>query len=189
MNQTKDYKLILGDCLEKLKDIPSESVDCVVTSPPYWKGFAYESYFNSYLQYTEWSENWLKEIYRILKPNGTFFLNISNDSETTIRAFEVLNIATRKVMFKLHDTIIWYCYNRQPANTDRQLTNQHEYIFMFVKQSAGVKLFKDQVTSKEIFDTKTLEMFGNLGLTYAKTVFSKRNKISFRTFRISFSFA
>ena len=36
-----DCKLILGDCLEKLKDIPDESIDCIITDPPY--GINYES--------------------------------------------------------------------------------------------------------------------------------------------------
>ena len=122
-------KLINGDVITELKKLPTESVDCIVTSPPYWKGFEYESYFNSYNQYLKWSEEWLRECKRVLHRDGYFFLNIANDSETTIRAYELLNICTNKIMFKLHDSIIWYVYNRQPANTVRQLTNQYEFIF------------------------------------------------------------
>jgi site-specific DNA-methyltransferase (adenine-specific) len=130
------------DVLQGLKSIPDASVDCIVTSPPYWKGFEYEAYFNSYKQYLDWSKLWLAECKRILKPNGTFYLNVINDSEITIRAFELMEIATRELMFKLHDTIIWYRYNQQPANTTRQLTNQCEYIFMLRHTSAGVELDK-----------------------------------------------
>lgn len=137
--------LLLGDCIEQMRKLPSESIDCIVTSPPYWKGFEYEAYFNSYKQYLDWCEIWLKECKRLLKPNGTMFLNVINDSEITIRAFELMEIATRKLMFKLHDTIIWYRYNQQPANTTRQLTNQCEYIFMLRHTSAGVHLNKSAV--------------------------------------------
>ena len=42
--------IINGDCLEMLKTLPDKSVDLIFTSPPYWKGFAYESYFNSYVR-------------------------------------------------------------------------------------------------------------------------------------------
>ena len=108
-----------GDCLELIKDIPDKSIDCIITSPPYWKGFEYEAYFNSYKQYLDWCEIWLKECKRVLKDDGTFYLNVINDSEITIRAFEIMELATRKIMFKLHDTIIWYRYNQQPANTDK----------------------------------------------------------------------
>ena len=62
--------IINGDCLEQLKNIETDSIDCIVTSPPYWKGFEYEAYFNSYAQYLEWCERWLKECKRVLKPNG-----------------------------------------------------------------------------------------------------------------------
>lgn len=143
------------DGFSKLKD---HSVDCIVTSPPYWKGFEYEAYFNSYKQYLDWCKLWLKECKRVLKPNGTFYLNVINDSEITIRAFELMELATRELMFKLHDTIIWYRYNQQPANTVRQLTNQVEYIFMLRHSSANVEL--DKVSCYEqfphVFKTKNV---------------------------------
>lgn len=150
--------LRLGDCIDELKTIPDKSVDCIVTSPPYWKGFEYEAYFNSYKQYLDWCKSWLMECKRVLKPNGTFFLNVINDSEITIRAFELMEIATRDIMFKLHDTIIWYRYNQQPANTNRQLTNQCEYIFMLRHTSANIELHKSLVYEKNshIFKTKNV---------------------------------
>lgn len=151
-------KLYQGDCLEILKNIPAKSIDCIITSPPYWKGFEYEAYFNSYKQYLDWCELWLKEAKRVMKDNGTFYLNVINDSEITIRAFELMELATRKVMFKLHDTIIWYRYNQQPANTNRQLTNQCEYIFMLRHTSANIELYKQKVYDKfpEVFKTKNV---------------------------------
>ena len=59
-----------NDCLDELSKMKDASVDCIVTSPPYWKGFAYEAYFNSYAQYLRWSKKWMKECKRVLKPNG-----------------------------------------------------------------------------------------------------------------------
>lgn len=154
----EDMRLLHGDCLEVMKEIPDKSVDCIVTSPPYWKGFEYEAYFNSYKQYLDWCEQWLSECKRVLKPNGTFWLNVINDSEITIRAFELMEIATRKIMFKLHDTVIWYRYNQQPANTTRQLTNQCEYIFMLRHTSANIDLHKANAYEKNphIFKTKNV---------------------------------
>lgn len=154
----KDIKLLNKDCLEALKNIPSESIDCIVTSPPYWKGFEYEAYFNSYKQYLDWCKLWLKECKRVLKPYGTFYLNVINDSEITIRAFELMEIATRELMYKLHDTIIWYRYNQQPANTNRQLTNQCEYVFMLRHTSANVELDKIKAydANPNIFKTKNV---------------------------------
>ena len=69
-----------------------------------------------------------------------------------------MEIATRKIMFKLHDTVIWYRYNQQPANTNRQLTNQCEYIFMLRHTSANIELHKEDAYNKNsyIFKTKNV---------------------------------
>lgn len=154
----ENVKLINGDCIEELKKMEKESVDCIITSPPYWKGFAYEAYFNSYAQYLRWSKEWMKECKRILKRNGTFYLNVINDSEITVRAFELMNIATEELMYKLHDTIIWYRYNQQPANTNRQLTNQCEFIFMLRHTSDGVDMDKKMAydLNPHMFKTKNV---------------------------------
>lgn len=165
--------LINDDCLNALNGLEDNSVDCIITSPPYWKGFEYEAYFNSYHQYLKWCKKWLKECKRALSPNGTFYLNLANDSETTIRVNEILNICN-DLLYKLHDTIIWYCYNRQPANTDRQLTNQTEYILMLRNTSANVELDKKTAYEyhKDIFKTR------NVGNVW-EIPFNKGDKVSF----------
>jgi DNA modification methylase len=145
-----------GDILDELPKIDSSSIDLIFTSPPYWKGFAYESYFNSYSQYLEWTKKWTSAIYRVLKDDGWFVLNIANDSETTCKAFEVLALCMER--WKLHDTIIWNVYNRQPANTDRQLTNQTEFLFVFRKHSANASYYKEGLAEAypEVFGTKNV---------------------------------
>lgn len=171
-----EQKIIQGDCIEELKKLPDESVDLIITSPPYWKGYEYEAYFNSYAQYLEWTERWLKECKRVLKKSGTFYLNVINDSEITIRAFELMNIATRELMWKLHDTIIWYRYNQQPANTTRQLTNQCEYLFMFRHSSANIELDKKQLLEKipEMFKTKNVGNVWELPFNSFRSDFGKK---------------
>ena len=146
----------VGDIVEQLKSIADESVDLVFTSPPYWKGFEYESYFNSYFQYLEWCEVWVSKLKRVVKKDGWFLLNIANDSETTVKSFEVLNICLKH--WKLHDTIIWNVYNRQPANTERQLTNQTEFIFVFRHHSANACYNKNGLVEAypSVFETKNV---------------------------------
>ena len=163
------------DCLEGLKQLPDNCIDCIITSPPYWKGFEYEAYFNSYKQYLDWCDLWLKECKRVLKQNGFFYLNVINDSEITIRAFEMLEIAIKN-MFKLHDTIIWYRYNQQPANTDRQLTNQTEFIFMLRHTSANIKLNKKDVLDKKkhLFKTKNVSNVWEMPFNSVRSNFGKK---------------
>lgn len=145
-----------GDVLEKLNEIAEQSVDVCFTSPPYWKGFAYESYFNSYAQYLAWTTDWIIKLKRVIKPDGWFVLNIANDSETTCKAFEVLDICMKQ--WKLHDTIIWNVYNRQPANTERQFTNQTEFLFVFRHHSANAVIHKEGIVEAypNVFETKNV---------------------------------
>ena len=162
-------KIINGESLAELRVMPDNSIDCIVTSPPYWKGFGYEAYFNSYNQYLKWCNEWIIECKRVLKPNGTFWLNAINDSEITIRAFELMNLCIKN-MFKLHDTIIWYRYNQQPSNSNRQLTNQCEYIFMFRHTSDGIQLNKEQamIECSDIFKTKNVSNVWEVPFNHGK---------------------
>lgn len=157
MENKKDNRIICGDCLEVMKDIPDKSVDCIVTSPPYYKQLSYESNFNSYLQYIEFITKVAKESFRVLKNDSYFFLNFANDKTNTIKSYEVL-FRFLEQGFTLHDTIIWYRYNSQPVNTDRQLTPQYEFIFMMCKYPSNYHLNKSILMEKfpEMFDTKNI---------------------------------
>jgi len=63
------------DCLEAMKQIPSELVDLTITSPPYNIGKEYEE-LAELSNYLGWCENWIKEIHRITSCDGTFWLNV-----------------------------------------------------------------------------------------------------------------
>lgn len=73
-----------GDCLEILKTIPNESIDCIITSPPYNIGKMHSNHlqFGTYAgndmkedEYQDWQIKVLNECYRVLKPNGSMFYN------------------------------------------------------------------------------------------------------------------
>jgi len=71
------------DCIEGMKELPDNSVDLVVTSPPYedFNGAGYSGKTKDILfmkLYSEFFDKFMKEVYRILKPNGQFFLNLKN---------------------------------------------------------------------------------------------------------------
>ena len=71
-------KVINGDCIKVMAEMPETSVDLIVTSPPYGVGIAYDT-FNDDLefeQYKVFSANWLREAYRVLKDDGRIALNI-----------------------------------------------------------------------------------------------------------------
>ena len=155
------YMFIKGDILDKLDEIDNDSIDLVFTSPPYWKGFGYESYFNSYLQYINWTKDWIKKIKPKIKQDGYFLLNMCNDSITTIKAYEILECCTANG-FKLHDTIIWYKPNNQQTSTNKQLANRYEFIFMLRHNSNNVNIHKEGIIEKYPDVFFNLKIVGNL---------------------------
>ncbi len=61
--------------------IPEESIDLVITSPPYNVGVDYKNNDDtiSYEKYLEWTEKWLSKVFKLLKEDGRFCLNIPLD--------------------------------------------------------------------------------------------------------------
>lgn len=82
-NKIEPNTILCGDVISELKKIPNSSIDCVITSPPYWQlrdyGFksqwGLEKNFNEYLS-NLWSM--MDELYRVLKPKGTVWINLGD---------------------------------------------------------------------------------------------------------------
>ena len=150
-NEHKDPLFLLGDCLNILGSIPSNSIDCIITSPPYWGhrqysggGNGLESSFNNYV---EDLLNITDELFRVLKPSGSLWLNIGD----TYRNKKLLGIPWRvsiKMMdeqnWVLRNSVIWNKHKGGLDSSKDKLRNIHENIFHFVKDEK--KYFYD--TSK-----------------------------------------
>lgn len=94
----RDYRLLEGDCLEKMKEIESDSIDAIVTDPPYGIGFMGKDWDSSVP-----GLDWARECYRVLKPGG----HIVAFSGT--RTIHRLAVAIEDAGFEIRDTIHW-CY-------------------------------------------------------------------------------
>ena len=71
-------KVITGDCIEVMKDMPEGWVDLIVTSPPYGVNIAYDVHDDNmeFGEYLEFTRKWLTEAYKVLKDDGRIALNI-----------------------------------------------------------------------------------------------------------------
>lgn len=69
-------KVILGDCVKELEKVETRSVDLVVADPPYWKviGEKWDYQWRTEQDYVDWSLKWIKEVSRVLRYGGTFYL-------------------------------------------------------------------------------------------------------------------
>lgn len=106
-------EVIEGDCVEKLKDLPDNSVDLVVTSPPYdnIEGSGYSKGKKDILflkLYSDFFDGVLNEIYRVLKPTGQLYLNLKSGTinKTLVTPHWIEFLESFK-QFKLKSYIIW----------------------------------------------------------------------------------
>jgi site-specific DNA-methyltransferase (adenine-specific) len=71
-------KVINGDCIEVMGEMPEGSIDLIVTSPPYGVNIAYDTHDDDMEinQYLEFTRNWMTEAYKVLKDDGRIAINI-----------------------------------------------------------------------------------------------------------------
>ena len=133
--------LLHGDALSESSKLPDESVDCIVTSPPYYGLRDYGSEGQYGLEetpaaYVETMRALFSELRRALADDGTLWLNIGDSYG---KNKNLLGIPWR-VAFALQDdgwilrnSIIWEKPNAMPESVTDRLSGRHENIFMFSK--------------------------------------------------------
>ena len=95
------------DCVTGMSRLAEESVDLVVTSPPYNLGISYGKYSDRQdrRSYLGWCGEWAGQIRRVLKPDGSFFLNIGAAPSNPMLPHEI--VMTLREFFVLQNTIHW----------------------------------------------------------------------------------
>lgn len=149
-----------GDCLELMKTIPDNSIDLIVTDPPYrtisgghntpkW----ISGYGNSVLQKNDGKifkhndinhNDWLSESYRVLKDNSHIYIMTN-----LLNLFELQRIA-EKIGFKTHNLLIW---EKNTANANRWYMKNCEYV-LFMR--------KGKAKSINNASSKTVHKFNNI---------------------------
>jgi site-specific DNA-methyltransferase (adenine-specific) len=157
------FDLRREDCIAGMSRLAEGSIDLVVTSPPYNLGISYGKYSDRQdrRSYLDWCGEWAAQIRRVLKPNGSFFLNIGAAPSNPMLPHEI--VMTLREFFVLQNTIHWiksiaiddHCSRRpagdvrasqreaatairsfghfKPINSPRFLNDCHEYVFHFTK--------------------------------------------------------
>ena len=120
-------KIHCGNCVEVMKDIPDDSIDLVVTSPPYDNLRDYEGYEFDFKSIG-------KELYRVIKKGGVVVWVVGDatiDNSETGSSFRQA-LFFKKIGFNLHDTMIWEKNSFAfPSHTRYHQT--FEYMFIFSK--------------------------------------------------------
>jgi site-specific DNA-methyltransferase (adenine-specific) len=136
------FELRLEDCVAGMARLPAEDVDLVVTSPPYNLGVPYRKYSDrlNRQSYLKWCRDWAGHIRRLLKPSGSFFLNVGAAPSNPMLPHEI--VFQLRDDFVLQNTIHWIksiaiedrtIGHFKPISSKRFLNDCHEYIFHFTK--------------------------------------------------------
>lgn len=156
-------KIITGNAIEVLKELPDCSADCCITSPPYLglRDYGVNEQIgleNSVEAYINRLTDIFREVRRVLKNDGTLWLNIgdsyvsSNSEYSNCKRKDLIGIpwllafALRNDGWYLRQDIIWEKPNAMPESVKDRCTKSHEYIFLFSKQS---KYYFDYEAIKE----------------------------------------
>ena len=146
--------LAVGDCLDVLAKIPSESIQLVICDPPYNINVAA---WDDLAHYVDWAGQWLREVERVLAPSGNFVLFGGLQYQGEAGSGDLLSLmswmrAHSKML--LANLIIWNYPNGMGAQ--RFFANRHEEIAWFAKTP---KYFFDLDAVRQPLDPERLEIY------------------------------
>lgn len=125
-----ELKIVYGDALKKLKEIPDESINLIVTDPPYNlnKNYGNSQDILEFDDYLEFSRTWLKEAKRVLKKDGTIYIFMGMRYISYI-----YSILEQELEFTFNSWITWYY--TQGIGKKKGFSPRHDDILMFTKNS------------------------------------------------------
>ena len=146
-NSTWHTTVHFGDCLEVLTDFPDDSVDLIITSPPYADARRHTYGGVSPNDYPSWFCDRAEQMYRVLKPSGSFILNIKEKAVGGERHTYVLDLILalkRSVGFRWVEEYIWHKTTSAPGKWKYRFRDAWERLLHFSK-SPDIKMNQDSV--------------------------------------------
>lgn len=140
---------LTGDALTRLSGLPTSSIDCVVTSPPYFRlrNYGHDQQLGLEAHVEQWVGQLravMAEAARVLVPTGTVWLNLGDAYSTHPRegaprkslllAPERLLLALSTDGWIIRNKIVWAKTNTIPSSVKDRLSTTHEYIYLLSRQ-------------------------------------------------------
>ena len=146
-------KILQGNCLDKLKELPDQSINTCITSPPYWglRDYGEDKQLGMEDTPEEFVNNLVevfREVKRVLRDDGTVWLNLGDsflNKQLGCIPFKVA-IALQQDNWILRQDIIWHKPNPMVESVRDRCTKAHEYIFLLSKSP---KYYFDNEAIKE----------------------------------------
>lgn len=172
--------LFLGDARAVLSELPDESADCAMTSPPYWSKREYaDGGIGSEREYRDYMDRLAAvflQLKRVLKPDGSFWLNIGDAYKNK----NLLGIPWRIVLdltdeqgWILRNSVIWNKVKSGMDTTKDRLGNVHENIFHLVKRSSyyyDVDSIRSKPRESRVVNGAVVSATGVSGVRYRRQI-------------------
>ena len=130
-----------GDCLELMKQLPDGSIDMVITSPPYFnlRDYGVEGQIGSENDFNSYIENLISvfnEVYRILKDDGSCWVNIDDvySDQSLLCIPDRFKIKMVENGWICRNEIIWHKPNAMPSSAKTRFNTDFEKLFFFTKK-------------------------------------------------------
>jgi site-specific DNA-methyltransferase (adenine-specific) len=133
-------QVVTTDCLDGFKQLADGSIDLVFADPPFNIGYDYDVYQDKLEsdRYIHWCRDWMGQIHRALKPDGTFWLAIGDEY-----AAELKVEATRQLGFTCRSWVVWYY--TFGVNCKTKFSRSHAHLFYFVKDANSFTFNEQEV--------------------------------------------
>jgi len=159
--QGRDWGILVGDVLDRLADLPDGSVQCVVTSPPYWglRDYGVDGQIGLEETPREFVAKIVRvfhEVRRVLRDDGTLWMNLgdsyAHSGACGLKPKDLTGIpwrvafALREAGWYLRQDIIWAKKSPMPESARDRCTKAHDYIFLLSKSP---RYYFDQIAIRE----------------------------------------
>lgn len=169
-----------GDAREVLEKLPQHSVDCIVTSPPYWGKREYESggigLEKTHREYVKALTEILCACKNVLKPTGSLWLNIGDSYKNK----QLLGIPWRVALqmtddhgWILRNSVVWNKIKSGMDNSQDRLGNKHEMIFHFVQRSKyfyDANAIRSKPREAKVVNGSVISATGVSGVRYKRQI-------------------
>lgn len=160
-------QIFVGNSLLTLQAMPANSVDCIVTSPPYFgqRDYGVNGQIGNEKTPNEYIENLVSifsECRRVLKDTGSLWLNLGDKyhNGNLLGMPWRVAIALQDDGWILRNDIIWHKPNAMPHSAKNRLTTDHEYIFFFTKKSKDYFYDQDAIREEHVTFSENSKMKG-----------------------------
>jgi site-specific DNA-methyltransferase (adenine-specific) len=165
-------RIVQADSIELLNSLPEGWADLVFADPPFNIGYLYHNYEDKkdVDEYVDWSERWMRAVYRALKPTGSFYLAIGDEF-----AADLAVVARRKIGFHMRNWIIWhYTFGQQ---TKKMFAKSHTHILYFTKQRPAANLMRDDKEQPFVFNPDAVRVASARQTVYADARANSKGKL------------